>query len=313
MLELSITKKECMDCGDLGIEIRHIRYFIAACEYGAFRKASAALEVQESTISRNIRDLEDRLGASLFHRQVGGVKLTFAGEGFLRRARTVLQELNEAAQFVSDIGRVANGSVNIGIHSSLASGFLPELLKAYKCRHPEIHLNILDRNPSAHVTAVQKLDLDIAFINGTQEQANCESEALWQEKVFIALPCGHELSEKSKIEWIDLSHQRIIVDDEIYGANIRYCIIQKFFDLQLIPDIRIYKIGLHNLLSLVAMGHGLTLTWEAVAAASFPGILFRPIETELLTFSAVWSRNNDNPALRRFLSMARSMSDAFAS
>lgn len=69
------------------IELRHLRYFIVAAEHGSFRKAGAARGVQESAISRCVRDLEDELGASLFNRYNGGVRLTFAGERFLRRAR----------------------------------------------------------------------------------------------------------------------------------------------------------------------------------------------------------------------------------
>ncbi|WP_243395851.1 LysR family transcriptional regulator [Sphingomonas oleivorans] len=71
-------------------ELRHLRYFVAAADHGSFRKAGAALGVQESAISRRIRDLEDRLGASLFHRHSGGVFLTQAGQRFLRQARRAL-------------------------------------------------------------------------------------------------------------------------------------------------------------------------------------------------------------------------------
>ena len=54
-------------------EIRHLRYFVTAAEHGSFRKASQTLGIQESAVSRRIRDLEDHLGASLFQRQASGV------------------------------------------------------------------------------------------------------------------------------------------------------------------------------------------------------------------------------------------------
>ncbi|WP_394113062.1 LysR family transcriptional regulator [Xanthobacter wiegelii] len=68
------------------IEIRHLRYFIAATDAGSFRKAAAALGVQESSVSRRIRDVEDQIGASLFVRHSGGINLTMAGQRFLHRA-----------------------------------------------------------------------------------------------------------------------------------------------------------------------------------------------------------------------------------
>lgn len=66
------------------IELRHLRYFVAAVEHGSFRKASVALRVQESAISRRIRDLESHLGVAVFKRCSWGVQLTSAGELFCR-------------------------------------------------------------------------------------------------------------------------------------------------------------------------------------------------------------------------------------
>ena len=64
------------------MELRHLRYFVAAAEHGSFRKAASALGIRESAVSRRIRDLEDHLGASLFQRHNGGVILTLAGQRF---------------------------------------------------------------------------------------------------------------------------------------------------------------------------------------------------------------------------------------
>ncbi|MEM7670953.1 MAG: LysR family transcriptional regulator, partial [Pseudomonadota bacterium] len=58
------------------------------------------------------------------------------------------------------------------------------------------------------------------------------------------------------------------------------------------------------------LGRGLTLTSQATTVSTIPGVIYRPIDGEILSFSAVWSPRNDNPALRRLLSMARQMSDA---
>jgi DNA-binding transcriptional LysR family regulator len=112
------------------MNFRHLRYFVAASDHGSFRKAGATLGVQESTISRRIRDMEDGLGSALFHRHSGGVCLTVAGQRLLSRARKVLRYVNEGAEIVDAVGRAKEGHLRIGIFSSLASGFLPDLLRA---------------------------------------------------------------------------------------------------------------------------------------------------------------------------------------
>lgn len=105
--------------------LRHIRYFVVAAEMGSFRKAAAALSVRESAVSRRIRDLEDQIGVSRFHRQSSGVTLTFAGERFLQRARKGLKAIHEGTRDVAKIGRGEEGTLRVGICSSLAWGVQP--------------------------------------------------------------------------------------------------------------------------------------------------------------------------------------------
>ena len=149
-------------------ELRHLRYFVAAADYGSFRKASAALGIQESTISRRIRDLEDRLGASLFQRHSGGVNLTLAGRRFLRHARVVLRQIDGSVRDVAAVGRSERGRIKIGIFSSLASGFLFELLQAFDKDHAGVLIELVDGNPSEHVAAVRQL---ASTLPSSREQA----------------------------------------------------------------------------------------------------------------------------------------------
>ena len=136
------------------IRLRHIQYFVTAAEQGSFRKAATLLNIQESAVSRRIRDLEDRLGASLFHRHSGGVSLTVAGQRFLRRVRIALHQIEVGINDVSAIGRSEDGIIKVGIFSSLASGFLFDLMKAFDAKHPRVVVELIEGNPSIHVAAI---------------------------------------------------------------------------------------------------------------------------------------------------------------
>jgi hypothetical protein len=72
----------------------------------------------------------------------------------------------------------------------------------------------------------------------------------------------------------------------------------------------VQRVGRENLLPLVALSRGLTVVSEAMTAAQFPDIVYRPILGEILPFSAVWSPKNDNPALNKLLDLARSLATA---
>lgn len=290
------------------IELRQIRYFLAAAEHSSFRKAASALGIQESAISRRIRDLEDHLGASLFQRHNGGVFLTLAGQRFVRHARKALRQLEQGAKDVATIGRSEDGRIKIGIFSSLASGFLWDLLRAYDKGHAQVRIELIDGNPADHVSAIRQLRLDVAFITGTSPWSDCEIEQLWSERVFVVLPSDHPLCWKGEFDWHDLVGERFIVSDGAPGPEIHDYLVQRLADLGRHPEIHTHSVGRDNLLSLVAIGRGLTVMSEAGTAAQFPGIVYRRLANEVLPFCAVWSPRNDNPACRRLLSLARSMS-----
>lgn len=290
------------------IELRHLRYFIAAAEHGSFRKAAMALAIQESTISRRIRDLEDQLGASLFQRHNSGVLLTLAGQKFVPHARKALRQIGQGAKDVAAIGRSEDGHIKIGIFSSIASGFLSDLLRAYDQRHERVRIELIDGDPADHVASVRQLRLDVAFITGTAQWSDCETEHLWYERVFAVLPSDHALGIKPELDWHDLAGERFIVSDGAPGPEIHDYLVQRLADLGRHPEIHTQYIGRDNLLSLVAIGRGVTVMSEAGTAAQFPGIVYRPIANEVLPFCAVWSPRNDNPACRRLLSLARAMS-----
>lgn len=289
------------------IELRHLCYFVAAAEHGSFRKAGTSIGICQSAISRRIRDLEDQIGVSLFHRRTGGVSLTYAGERFLRKAKPALRAIHEGTKSIATIGRGEEGVVRIGIFSSLASGFLSDLLSAYDEKHWKVRVDLIDGMPHEHVAAIRQFRLDVAFITGTSAWSDCETAHLWSERIFAVLPDEHPLVRKEELGWVDLAGESFIVSDIAPGPEIHDYLVQRLADLGHHPEIRPQYVGRDNLLRLVALRRGLTLTSEAATATQIPGVSYRPIAGEMLPFSAVWSPKNDNPAWRRLLSLARSM------
>lgn len=289
-------------------EFRHLRYFLAAVEHGSFRKAAAALGVQESTISRRIRDLEDNIGASLFHRYSAGVRPTVAGEKFLPRAKEIVRHIGESGVDVCAVGRGEDGRLRIGNHASLCSGFLCELLCSFRVSHPGVATELIDGAPVDLVVEVRQLRLDVAFLQGARDWEDCDSVRLWTERGFVVLSESHPLAERDVVGWEDLGEETFVISEATPGPDIRDCLIKRLASLGRAPDIRCHQVDRHNLLSLVGMAEGLTLTSEAYTAAQFPGVCYRPIRGEVLPFTAVWSPVNDNPAMRRLLSIARIMS-----
>lgn len=292
------------------IELRHIRYVVAAADHGSFRRAASALGVQESAVSRRIRDLEEQLGTTFFVRSPSGVKLTHAGKQFIQRGRKALSEIGMAKAEVSAISRGEDGHLRIGIFSSLASGFLSDLVQAFGERHAAIKLTFIDGNPAEHIAAIRQQQLDIAFITGAGEWPGCDSQQLWSERIFVVLPSDHPRAGDLTVQFSVLANEPFIVSETAPGEEIHDYLVQRLADLGRHPEIHQHGVGRDNLMRLVALGRGLTVTSEATTAAHFPGVVYRPIEDEILPFCAVWSPNNDNPALVGLMDLARSMTSA---
>ncbi|WP_114389627.1 LysR family transcriptional regulator [Notoacmeibacter marinus] len=287
------------------IELRHLRYVVAASRCGSFRRAAVSLGIEQSAISRRIRDLEDELGASLFNRHSSGVILTHAGKKFVRHARQALSEVSCAAADVGPIGRGEEGAVRIGIFSSLASGFLAQMLRSYSDRYGDVRIDIAEGSPSDHISAVRQHKLDVAFVTGAPSLSDCDAAQFWTERVFVVLPDAHPLAERKSIRWEDLHAETFILSEGDPGPEIHDFLIKHLADLGIHPSIERHRVGRDNLMQIVSFGRGITLTSESTVATQFPGVVYRRLEGETLPFCAVWSPNNDNPAWRRMLSLAR--------
>ena len=294
----------------INFDLLLLRAFVCLAEELNFARAADRLHVSASRMTRMIQSLEAEVGARLLARTTHRVALTDQGTEFLRSARHALRQIDIGVTKVAAVGRADQGLLKVGIFSSLASGFLFNLLRRFGTRHPTVQVDLIDGNPSEHVAAVRQLDLDIAFITGTAPWDGCETEHLWCERVFVVLPAGHPLAAKAELEWPDLTGERFIVSDVAPGQEIHDYLVAHLAGLGHHPDIHSQHVGRDNILSLVAVGRGLTLTSEATTVGQFPGIAFRQLADEVLPFSVVWSDQNDNPACRRLLSMARAMGKA---
>jgi DNA-binding transcriptional LysR family regulator len=278
-------------------------------EYLSFRRAARALGVRQSAVSRRIRELEDELGVSLFERDRAGVRVTNAGALFLEQARSALEQLSHAAKAAGAAGRGAVGKLSVGILSSMGGGFLRNLMERYSQKHPDVLVQILEGVSADHLVAVRKRQLDAALILNTTDSVGLEVAPLWNERIFVALPEHHGLRGRKEIEWRDLRHEHLIVRQSDRDPALCDRLARRLSADDEAPNVETYDVSRETLMHLVALGRGIGLTSEATIATPFPKVVFRPVagEDAVLQFCAVWSSPNDNPALRRFLSLAQTM------
>src|SRR6266496_775459 len=270
-------------------------------EYLSFRRVATVLGVRQSAISRRVRELEDELGVSLFERHHAGVRVTNAGARFLQEARAALLQLDHAVKTAAAAGSGTIGRLSLGIMSSVATGYLRELIEVYRSRHPQVGIQIVESASADNIAAVRKRQLDVAFIMDTTDASGCETPPLWTERIFVVLPEHHALCERKEIEWSDLRNEHLIVRQSERDRALCDRLTRRLTGRNDDADVQKLNVGRDTLMHLVAMGLGVSLTSEATIATPFPKVG----DDELIQFSAAWLPHNDNPALRRFLSLAR--------
>ena len=123
---------------------------------------------------------------------------------------------------------------------------------------------------------------------------------------MIALSDAHRLARLDRrLEWDDLNDEHFIVSKMDPGSDIEDLIVKHLAVLGRHPAIEPRPVGRDALIALVGLGLGVGLVGEGIAAATYPGVIFKSLQGSDLPFFILWSETNDNPALRRFLSQSR--------
>jgi DNA-binding transcriptional LysR family regulator len=292
------------------VELTDLRTILAVANAGGFRRAATQLAVGQSVVSKRVRALEDELGVSLFERNREGARLTHAGRNFVERARSVVAEIDAAAQEARCAGIAANGRLNLGIVTSLSTGRQRELLTAFRDAAPEVRVELREGERDDLLARLADRRLDLVILTGEVSAVHGDSLLAWSELVYVALPVQHPLSEREALGWSDLLDESFIVTAAEPGPEIHEHIVRRLADLGRHPAVTRFAVGRETLMNMVGLGFGITFAGESWAAVEYPGVAFRPIRdgSEPLLFTIAWRHTNDNPALRRFISLARVLS-----
>ncbi|WP_372027372.1 LysR family transcriptional regulator [Tistrella mobilis] len=290
---------------DISYDLRYLRYAILLAEHGSFRRTAEILSISQSTVSRRIQLLERRIGVKLFERHRWGTRPTLAGERFLKEASVGAKHLNQAVDSVAQAKRGSIGLLRIGLMACLSSGFLSELLAAYRRRFPAIEVIFEEATSQINANALLDGRLDIAFMPGDPQLPGCRAERLWEETIYIAIPAWHRTASLEAVRWEDVGHETFLLKADATRTEIEDYLIRQLCECGLNPKISVQHIGCENLLNIVGQGFGVTVVTSSVVGVVYPGVRFIPIADgkEKFSFSAAWSATNPNPALKFLVDM----------
>lgn len=290
------------------IELRHLRYIIAAAESGSFRRAAQDLGVEQSAISRSIRDVEDEIGAQLFRRHSAGVELTEIGKQFLHQASPGARQIGSALERAMTTAATGR-HLRVGIFGPLTMGFLSELFGTFRRERPGTRLRFSEASSPELIAAVRRGQLDVGVVAEASPGRGYAVTNLWNESVYLAMPESDPLADQKAVRWRDLRDRHFVVTDLPTGDFARAYLERH---LEVPPDaLRIEQLSVtpESLMQIVALGGGVTIAGSAHVRLGLSGITFRLIEDAMLRYGAVHSNGSLQRDLERLLALAKSLSE----
>lgn len=289
------------------IELRQLRYAIAAAACGSFRQASELLAVRHSVLSRSISQLEHLLGATLFERSSGGVAPTFAGRSVLRISQMLLEQVDVLAAIARSSGRGEAGRLSIGFCTSISAGNLRASIVDFKNVAPDIAIETVERSRILLMSALRNGTIDIVIVPRQKPLPDGMILPVWSERVLVLLPQDHPLAAREIIDWTDLRDQTVLLSDHDPDSELEDLLVSKLLTDEYRPKVARRDVSRAVIKSLISIGLGISLVMESDVDATFAGLVYREIQdgagSSRISFHAHWREGNVNPALQRFLEL----------
>jgi LysR family hca operon transcriptional activator len=287
----------------MAMELRHLRYFVAVVEEGSLTTAAEKrLHTSQPSLSRQMRDLEDEVGADLLSRSVHGVELTAAGQAFLDHARLALAQVDAAVEAARRAAQPGKQTFAIGFQTGHEMTWLPRAMHVLRDELKNIQVTVSSDYSPDLAEALVRGRLDLAFLR-VEPGYDLGYYVVDREPLIVLMPSDHRLATKQAI------HPREFVGEIFIGGANKAAVLRAVTEEYLRRSGVNIKLdhGVDNMakaMSLVASTRGLALM-PAYARNLLPAsVVSRPLEGEAPTIDVAvgYSTSNTSPILKLFLS-----------
>ncbi len=170
--------------------------------------AAEELYIAQPSLSKTIKNLEKEVGAPLFDRIGRQIRLNRAGEIFLARVNQVFFALEEGQKEVRDIARRDRGEVTL---AAAALHWLPEPLREFHAKHPEIRFRLLQRSPPEMRRLLETGEIDFAFVPSPGDAPEARWQHLVAEEIFLVVPCGHRMAGRKSVPLAEAAMEAVVI------------------------------------------------------------------------------------------------------
>ena len=310
------------------MELRHLRYFVAAAEEEHFGRAAERLHVTRPAVSKLIADLEDELDTPLFERLAHGVKLTEAGQALLPMLQVAITDLNAAFAVAKRVGQGQRGTLSIGYGSlTLLHPLFRAAVKQFRESYPDVTLSLVEAASGDQPKALAAGRIQAGFMHFGPRAAvlrkQRSGETLAQDQTVldwfriqncglgVALPSDHRLARRKSIGLAELASEQFIVvpgSSRSPAFGLPHDLCQKAgFEPQIVQEVSTVT----SQLNLVSVGMGIALMPTGRHFLYPASVTVVPLEDVVYSTAFIfgWVKGKRTPTLDRMIEIVEALSN----
>ena len=286
------------------MEMRHLRCFLAVAEELHFARAAERLHIEQSPLSRAIKELEEDLGVVLFVRTTRSTRLTRAGELFLEHVRRIFSALEQARDSVKAAANGFHGQLRVALSDGITPSRLPALLALCRQEEPEVEIRFFEVPLSQQIKGLHEDLYDVGFAQSDEVGDGIATMPVWSDALMVAVPARHPLLAHKRIPLDELLRYPLVLCDpqacESHAKHVDR--VLRRVDMEPLVAERVATCDL--MMALVSAGFALGLTGQShIAASRETGVVARPLALRVPPLTTYLLRLEGDPpdVLTRFI------------
>ena len=292
------------------MEIRHLRCFLAVAEELHFARAAERLHMEQSPLSRAIKELEEELGVLLFARTTRSTRLTRAGTLFLEHVRRVFAALEQARESVKAAANGFHGQLRVALSDGITPSRLPTLLALCRLEEPEVEIRFFEVPLSQQIKGLHDDLYDVGFAQSDEVGDGIVAMPAWRDTLIVAVPARHPLLAYKRIPLEELlRYPLVLCDPQVCEGHAKFVDrVLRRADMEPLVAERVASCDL--MMALVSAGLALGFTGAArIAAHPDSGVVARPLALRVppLTTYLLHAEGQPFDVLARFIERAQAI------